>query len=86
MFEKLWEARNQDLHKNTKGQNVESLWEKHMIQRVHSLCTESSALAMADKKMFPENMKDMPQKRPKQTEKWTIDAGKVTQTAFKEDE
>ena len=86
MFETLWEAQNQDFHKNTTGQNDKSLKEQQMTKKVHSLCKESRQLAMEDKKMFPENMKDTLQKRPKQMEKWTIKAGQVTQTAFEEDE
>ena len=57
-----------------------------MIKKVHSLCKESRELAMEDKKMFPENMNIVLHKRPQQIEKWIINAGEVTQTAFEEEE
>ena len=53
---------------------------------MHSLCKESRHLAMADKKLFPENVNEVPSERPQQLEKWTMDAGKVMQTAFEEEE
>ena len=86
MFETLWEAWNKDFHKNTLGQNDKSLKEQRMRKRVHSLCKESRHLATADKKLFPKNVNDVLSERPQQMEKWTMDAGKVTQTAFEEEE
>ena len=86
MFETLWEARNKDFHENTSGQNDKSLKEQRMRKRVHSLCKELRHLAMADKKLFPKNMNNVLSKRPQQMEKWMIDTGKVTQTAFEEEE
>ena len=86
MFETLWEACNQDFHKNTAGQNDKSLREQRMTKKVHSLCKESRHLAMEDKKLFPENMNKVLSKQPQQMEKQTIDAGKVMQTAFEEEE
>ena len=86
MFETLWEARNKDFHENTLGQNDKSLKEQRMRKRVCSLHDESCYLATADKKLFPKNMNDVLSKRPQQMEKWMIDAGKVMQTAFKEEE
>ena len=56
LFETLWDARNQDCHKNTAGQKDKSLREQRMTKKVHSLCKESRQLAMEDKKLFPENM------------------------------
>ena len=57
-----------------------------MTKKVHSLHKESRHLAMEDKKLFPENMNKVLGKQPQQMEKWMIDAGEVTQTAFKEEE
>ena len=59
MFETLWEAQNQDFHKNTTGQNDKSLKEQQMMKKVHSLHKESRQLAMEDKNMFPENMNEV---------------------------
>ena len=59
MFETLWEARNQDCHKNTAGQNNKSLREQRMTKKVHSLHKQSRHLAMADKKLFPKNMNEV---------------------------
>ena len=57
-----------------------------MMKKVHSLCKESRHLAMADKKLFPENMNKVLGKRLQQMEKWITDTGKVMQTAFEEEE
>ena len=57
-----------------------------MIDKVKALHKESRELALVDKKMFPENMNDVLQKRPQQMEKWITDAGKMMQAAFEEDE
>ena len=86
MFETLWKARNKNFHKNTLGQSDKSLKEQRMMKIVHSLCKELRHLAMADKKLFPKNVNDVLSKRPQQIEKWIIDAGKVMQTAFEEEE
>ena len=86
MFKTLWEACNQDFHKNTTEQKDKSLKEQRMRKRVHSLYKESRHLATADKKLFPKNVNDVLSKQQQQMEKWTMDAGKVTQTAFEEEE
>ena len=57
-----------------------------MTKKVHSLHTESRHLAMADKKLFPENMNEVLGKQPQQMEKWITDARKVMQTVFEEEE
>jgi len=88
MFESLWQSRNKDYHELSSNEyGSASLRQKRMIDRVKSLYDEAQDMNLEDKnKIFPDRIKDVLEKRPKQMEAWIIDASKIVQVAFEQTE
>ena len=83
----MWAARNTDCHAlATKENEPKSIRMKNMHDRVRKMHKEAESITTEDRKLFEIGTKPTPEKRPNHLEKWIIDAGKVPQKAFEDQE